>query len=397
MTLPLIECGKTELAIVYGAATVKGARRTLFIEEEQGAIAHLVEKGEEVVSPIEALRCLWREATCTPLLLCSPLKEGPSSRAMFSSLQLMHDRVQATLAEWSDFGLLPFTNARRTMSQPTYDAAPFFGSCSGVPAVVCGSGPSMGKLTRGSGLLIAAGSALPGLVSKGVEPSVAVALDPHPLLPAFREHGPYDRPRFLQARRPPADTKLITGKRYLVGGDDFPSRRLGLRQIPPGWNAGSFAVALAIELGCSPIVLVGFDDRERGDSRLARAYIAELASAHPDRDYIYASEGEPIDGMRCGVVEEWPQASLPDLSLTPLSLSYDEFDRSVGRLLDLLDALIECGGTHPLYEVDLESEIAYKEAIAPAWRVWRQIGEWKSPLEKALLFRRIARSYHDAV
>lgn len=149
----------------------------------------------------------------------------------------------------------------------------------GVPAVICGAGPSLTKAfpilekIKTQALVFAGGTAVAAMTKNGVQPHFAMALDPNdeefqrfkqanyfegPFLFAPRLH----RDVFATANGPFGYMKTDTGG--LV--ENWLEKELGLGGQPIGPDLGdeafsitTLAVSYAFALGCNPIILVGVD------------------------------------------------------------------------------------------------------------------------------------------
>jgi hypothetical protein len=151
------------------------------------------------------------------------------------------------------------------------------GALAGVPALVCGSGPSLdasGEKLRqfaDRGVVLAADSALGALARWGVTADFAVTIDATKtpakcLAPDCRPPG-----RLLAATISPPTWRETMGDEhvYFVSGNQLSEdwlASLGLSKtaLTVQGNCGITAVELAIYLGCSPICLFGMDNAVDG-------------------------------------------------------------------------------------------------------------------------------------
>lgn len=169
----------------------------------------------------------------------------------------------------------------------------------GVPAVICGAGPSLKKAIpslktlENRALIIAGGSAIAALSSEGVLPHLAMALDPNHeewlrLLPASAFEVP-----LLYSNRVLPDIFLTTNgpKGYLrsdTGGifESWMEQQLEITGEPIGPDLGkeafsvtTLAVAYAYALGCNPILFAGVDLAFTGQKRYAEGVVAKAEIA----------------------------------------------------------------------------------------------------------------------
>jgi len=168
-------------------------------------------------------------------------------------------------------------NLERTLRTPSF--YPLKDVCRGWPAIVAGSGPSLGeeieylRLLKNHAFIIAAGTAVKGLLHHGIEPHLIVSMDPgEPNFWVFKDLEVGQIP-FLYITT--IKHKVIRDDRapYLMHGYldvDVISRYI-LELTPEdgvlmstGTVSGT-AVQMAAFLGCSEIVLIGQDFSYPGD------------------------------------------------------------------------------------------------------------------------------------
>ena len=162
--------------------------------------------------------------------------------------------AEMLLSEWADFGVKvarhKTINARRTLRS----MEALRGTKAGVPAVIVGAGPSLEECER----LIACDRAFVIAAGNGVEllekaPHLALSVCPHNPLVRTRHK---EVPLCIQARVHPESAE---GASLLLD-----------EAFDIGWTVGNGAVALALLLGCNPIVLVGMDLCCRGLQKYAK-------------------------------------------------------------------------------------------------------------------------------
>jgi hypothetical protein len=146
------------------------------------------------------------------------------------------------------------------------------GALDGVPAFVCGAGPSLdasaAKLAAcaGRGVVFAADSALRALDRRGIAVDFAVTVDPrktpeHCLPPGTRAPGRMIAasagvPGWRQAV-PPERLFFLSGRQRT---EDLLERSgFSRTAVTAGENCGATAFELAVHLGCRPICLFGLD------------------------------------------------------------------------------------------------------------------------------------------
>ncbi len=170
----------------------------------------------------------------------------------------------------------------------------FIGKYAGVPAIICGAGPSLQKsiehlkTLENKALILAGGSAIPALLNQGVTPHLAMAFDPnHEELLRFHACPPLEIPLVFGARLHPDVLARCTGPiGYLksdTGGpfETWMEEKLQIvgEAIGPDLGREAFsvttiAIAFAYALGCNPIILEGVDLAYTQKKRYAEGVVA---------------------------------------------------------------------------------------------------------------------------
>lgn len=144
---------------------------------------------------------------------------------------------------------------------------------SGVPAIICGAGPSIQSqldLLRSLGnkaLIFAGGSLLPVFSKEGIMIHFGAMIDPDPPYQRFYQATFYETPFFYQMRLSHQILRLIHGQKLLgKGSGGFPLESYffeGMDEtkvvLESGWNVANFMATLAAQMGCNPIILIGMD------------------------------------------------------------------------------------------------------------------------------------------
>ncbi len=150
---------------------------------------------------------------------------------------------------------------------------------SGVPAIVCGAGPSLSqgisllKKCENKALLVAGGSTLAALSAQGICPHFGIAVDPNPeTYVRFKNMVPFETPLLFSTRVCPDIFKTISGPfgymRSGIGGalEFWIEEALGAQEPLIGedlsceaMSVTAMCLAWAHFLGCSPILLHGVD------------------------------------------------------------------------------------------------------------------------------------------
>lgn len=157
----------------------------------------------------------------------------------------------------------------------------------GMPAIVCGAGPSLQsdipllKQLEGRAIIIAGGSAIAALTAAGIQPHFGVAVDPNlEEYNRFRNSFFFEGPLILSTRVCPAIFGTCNGPfgyvRSATGGSAelWLEKELGLtdplltESMPEeSMSVTTIALAFAAHMGCTTIVLSGMDLAYTGGKR----------------------------------------------------------------------------------------------------------------------------------
>lgn len=178
------------------------------------------------------------------------------------------------------------------------------GAFKGVPAVVCGAGPSLEKSLpvlkelQEHALLIAGGSTLAALSSQGVLPHLGMAIDPNlEEYRRFKQNFAFEVPLLYSTRVHPGVFATCNGPfgymRSGIGGvlELWLEEELGLDDSLIGKNLSletisvtAICVAFAQEMGCNPILLNGIDMAYTGKKQYAKGVIVEKTLCFSEMD-----------------------------------------------------------------------------------------------------------------
>jgi hypothetical protein len=365
---------ETEVTYVYGVGEVpfKG-HRLIFFEndlERLHQFLHL-ETAERLLkdprvhfygTDRESLKKgLWETALLSYQII--PLKKE-GFQSFKDELESLREGIFLSICDVRDKGRLVLSNVIENSSLPCLDGLSL--SMKGIPAIVCGSGPSLEvhrewvKTYAKKALILACGSAMELLE----EAHAGVCLDP-----AQPQNG-YDRPLFYQNRVSHHFLQKVKGPLLNMGhSGGFPVDVLFFgeeRYFDAGWNAGNFGVAVAKALGCSPIVTVGID-HEGG-------YVSSIKKEKGTLDFKMGREwmeDQPLTPLtEVHFPENQIEISFKAPPLIPL-FSKEGWQESWDRSGQYIKSLLETG--NPLYEIELEEEVVYKYHLAPLWMIWQHL------------------------
>jgi hypothetical protein len=149
-----------------------------------------------------------------------------------------------------------------------------FGKFRGVPAVICGAGPSLAKNghllhdLKDRALIFAGGSSTNSLDRMGIEPNFGGTIDPNPpQRDRMWRHNLFKTPFFYRNRVFHVALNTLQGPRLYVNGtggyaiSDWVESELGIKDVmvDEGHNVINFLTEIAYHMGCNPIIFVGLD------------------------------------------------------------------------------------------------------------------------------------------
>lgn len=201
----------------------------------------------------------------------------------FSTLQELHIAISfarniqfANRIEFKDHGIgfLPNFYFNLQYWPSAYLGDGLFGKFQGVPAIICGAGPSLIKnvdLLRelsDRALIFAGGTAMNAINAHGVTPHLGLGIDPN-----FEQstrvimQSAFNVPFLFRSRMNHTALGMVSGDRLYVSGSsgydiaDYFDGRLNIPTsgFDEGCNVINFGLSAAAMMGCNPIILVGVD------------------------------------------------------------------------------------------------------------------------------------------
>lgn len=225
---------------------------------------------DSIVAPF----CLYKfEVSALPAYLQSRVREFAEVKGLISFFSNIH---KMDTLEYSHSGLVFFNNFfRNCLIMPqAYRADGFFGKFTGIPAIICGAGPSLDKnidilaTLQNRALIFAGGTALNALNAKGLLPHFGVGIDPNPdQFTRLVMNQAYETPFIYRNRMQHDALKMVHGEKLCVPGTSgyeiggWFENKLGIKSQPieEGYNVLNFSLSVAEAMGCNPIILVGID------------------------------------------------------------------------------------------------------------------------------------------
>jgi len=364
-----------------------------------------------------AKRYLFQDMTYLPLD-----ERETEGRQLFTDLAKIKEGAELCAADYADLGArvwksLFYNFPKRPQAKA---ASGLFGQFYGIPALICGSGPSLNPLlphleqAQKRCMVFAAGSALEKM---GRWAHFGSCIDPeHPLRQA-------KVPLFYQDRASPET--VASAQDHLLWVSDhggFALERWFNEKEDPfngGWNAATFCLALAVSMGCNPIILAGVDFKQEDGSLPKDRYAAlewtkEFSLEHPQIQILNASANQLLGNLPylnpylfVQTVERWPFLSLDHLLKEKIETLPVSSPRSLSEIQELFKELaasldrcktcclrmvraVEAGhdshdlswrGHYRIAEVELESEQAFQMILMPIWELWSPMLNRKEEIE----------------
>lgn len=181
-----------------------------------------------------------------------------------------------TVAEFQDLGSVFFYNYFHNIFKwPNSSLADkLFKKFSNVPAIICGAGPSLQKNghklqeLRDRALIFAGGTAMNAVNAQGAMPHFGVGIDPNiSQVTRIIMNNAFEVPFFYRNRMFAPALRLIHGPLLNITGSSgyeiakYFDREFDLSTdyLTEGFNVVNFSMAIAMALGCNPIIFVGLD------------------------------------------------------------------------------------------------------------------------------------------
>lgn len=186
------------------------------------------------------------------------------------------DLKKALLDEYLNFGAPYYANCYRNLLRlpECYLGDKLFHQFKGVPAIICGAGPSLEKnchllqQVANRALIFAGGSSINILNRMYIQPDFCVGIDPNVAQQVrLKSNQAFEVPYFYRHRlNYNAFCTLHAPRLYVTGSggydiSEFLEDRLGIQGtfFEEGHNVINFAMELAHQMGCDPIIFMGMD------------------------------------------------------------------------------------------------------------------------------------------
>lgn len=191
-------------------------------------------------------------------------------------IKFLRSTLESTTSEYLTLGRAFFKNYYHNLLELEHslNGLAFQNKFKGVPAIICGAGPSLGKnievlkSLKDRALIFAGGTAMNALNAYGLLPHFGAGVDPFNFhYSRILANIAYETPFFYRSRMNTEAVALLHGPRlYLPGTTGYPlaewvDNKLGFPafKLDEGSNVINMSLSIAEKLGCNPILIVGLD------------------------------------------------------------------------------------------------------------------------------------------
>lgn len=372
----------------------------------------------------------------------------------FSSTLL---RIHFFASQTEDFGAPVYRNIRATAlsTKEHFSMEALSGALQDVPALICGAGQSLSsqidaiRKMHPHAAVFAGGAALTALSNEGACYHVAAGVDPSPIYSRFLLSAGFHVPFFYQHRFDSDVLQRYGGPKIAAASSQGSWLEAWLvppeKSIEGGWTVSTFLTALALHMGCNPIIFVGVDldiagsyasqlscddrdKKEKKEWRLAKEWIEEKIALNQEHTFIDASKASFTGAIKMNL-DQWlkqnaeraldiqgmlmqalakAKRSAADIDIAE---AISEMEKSFVEVSSLLSQLLELfSRSHPLdptrqgeyivLEYELTEQLSFRALLTPLWQVWRIVFErlalssLELKLHQLLFFQRVIQSYY---
>lgn len=192
-----------------------------------------------------------------------------------------------------------------------------------IPAIICGAGPSLDKnweilsTLTDRAIIFAGGTAVNALNAKGINPHLALGLDPNwTQFTRLIANTAFEVPFVYRPRINAKALDVIQGQKIYcpgTGGHEVAhwfDQQLDLdaERVEEGYNVINFSLALAHYMGCSPIIIVGLDLAYEGGQSYASGIVSH--ALHPKSSEFLTKIAEEELFVKKGLSGEFVQTHM---------------------------------------------------------------------------------------
>ncbi|MBA3957525.1 MAG: motility associated factor glycosyltransferase family protein [Parachlamydiaceae bacterium] len=265
---------ENDLAVIHRLFETERAHDILFDPQVQlHYFDNLKDKKEELAE------LYWTSITTQIQIVALPYY-AETKTELFEQLQhkLAHDATtrHALLDEYLQYGIVFYRNFYHNMLMLDQSAIgdTMEGKFKGIPAIICGAGPSLSKqlpllkTLTDRALIFAGGSSLNALNSFGIQPHLGAGIDPNAeQLKRIQDNCAFELPFLFRTRLEQRACRAVRGPHIYISGSggydtsDWYEEKLGIegKGLEEGFNVVNFCMEVARLWGCNPIIFVGMD------------------------------------------------------------------------------------------------------------------------------------------
>lgn len=329
-------------------------------------------------------------------------------------LKECHLAAGLILSEAADLSVTALKNAKLN-SVPSRRGLDLKNAFQGMPAIVIGAGHSLEKnkhllsLCKEKALLMAGGAALDRI---DIEPHFAAGLDPRGPIKAEIK-----APFCYQSRLNSEILSKVAGEKLLFPDSfsDAINWIEGSESFNSGWTVGNFLTAVAIHLGCSPVVFIGMDfcyvdgKKYGSGSDGEEAALIQVGKYLTQSDWLMAAQWTEELGSRHELLDAGDgMLNLPKVKLEELLATWPKRDFNVQQAIvktanqtdkrwDEWEAsLAKC----LMAGEEIEQEPVYEKLLLPLWQIWKPVFERAAiaqdmELHRALFFQKVISEHRN--
>ncbi len=241
-------------------------------------------------------------------------RKGEKMVEIFSKVEHYHRGIDLVASDFQDMGVAVLKNVMENQKRLASSllGQSLQGACCQIPAVICGAGPSLDlqipllAALKDRAMIFAGGSAVAALTKQGASPHFCAHFDPDPPRDRFLQQDAAEIPHFYQSRFSSSLLSLVHAPLlWMSEGGNYPIEKwLKERYLIPfsafdsGWTAANFCTAVAVLLGCNPIIFVGMEF----SFQLDQVYGAGMKADEHKGVFV---EVQHIDGKRLLTKNDW--------------------------------------------------------------------------------------------